>query len=73
MDTAALKNFAPWARRELTREVDARLTAALAPGSADRIELTSAVTALEADIANSGDRDSIVDKVAYTWFNRIIA
>lgn len=73
MDTTALKNFATWARRELTREVDARLTSALAPGSTDRIERASAVAALEADIADSGDRDSILDKVSYTWFNRIIA
>ena len=77
METAPLKEFATWARRELIREVTARIAAVLAPGSPERVEQVRAVAALESAIAGAGGGDrgraSIADKVAYTWFNRIIA
>ena len=77
METAPLKSFATWARRELITEVSARLTAALAPGSPERVENQRAVTMLERDVSANGGgakgKDAVADKVAYTWFNRIIA
>lgn len=77
METAPLKSFATWARRELITQVSARLTAVLAPASPERVENHRAVTMLERDIAAAGGgakgKDAIADKVAYTWFNRIIA
>ncbi len=77
METAPLKSFATWARRELITQVSARLTAVLAPSSPERVENQRAVAMLERDIAAAGGgakgKDVIVDKVAYTWFNRIIA
>ena len=77
METAPLKSFATWARTALIREVAARIAVVLAPSSADRIEQASAVAALEKAIraAGAGDagRAAVADKVAYTWFNRIIA
>ena len=77
MDTTLLKSFATSARTELIREVGARITAVLAPGSPERVEQPSAVTALERAIAEAGGGDAgkaqAADKVAYTWFNRIIA
>ncbi len=77
MDTAPLKSFATWARTALIREVSARIAAVLAPGSKDRVENANAVTALERDITAAGGgakgKDAVTDKVAYTWFNRIIA
>ncbi|WP_040162119.1 BREX-1 system adenine-specific DNA-methyltransferase PglX [Mobilicoccus massiliensis] len=77
MDTAPLKSFATWARRELITQVSARLTAVLAPASPERVENQHAVTMLERDIAAAGGgakgKDAVADKVAYTWFNRIIA
>jgi hypothetical protein len=77
METAPLKSFAMWARRALIVEVNARVAAVLAPGSKDRIESAGSVASLERDIAAAGGgdigRDAIVDKVSYTWFNRIIA
>lgn len=77
METAPLKNFATWARKELIREVTARIAAVLAPGSSERVEHASSVAALEKAIgaAGGGDkgRGAVADKVAYTWFNRIIA
>lgn len=77
METAPLKSFATGARTELIREVTARITAVLAQGSPERVEQPKAVTALERAIAGGGGGDKgkahVVDKVAYTWFNRIIA
>lgn len=77
METAPLKSFATWARRELITQVSARLTAVLAPASPERVENQRAVTMLERDIAAAGGgakgKDAVTDKVAYTWFNRIIA
>lgn len=77
METEPLKKFATWARRELITQVSARLTAVLAPGSIERVENRPAVGALERDIAAAGGgtkgKDTIAHKVAYTWFNRIIA
>lgn len=77
METAPLKSFATWARTSLIREVTARITAVLAPGSTERVEQPAAVAALEKAVhaAGGGDtgRASVADTVAYTWFNRIIA
>lgn len=77
METAPLKTFATAARTELIREVGARITAVLAQGSPERVEQPKAVIALERAIAEAGGGDKgkshVADKVAYTWFNRIIA
>ena len=77
METAPLKSFATWARTALIREVAARITAVLAPGSSERVEQASSVEALEKAVASAGGGDkgraAVTDKVAYTWFNRIIA
>lgn len=77
METAPLKNFATWARKELIREVTARIAAVLAPGSSERVEQAKAVAALEKAVTAAGGGDkgraAVADKVAYTWFNRIVA
>ncbi len=77
METAPLKSFATWARTALIREVSARVAVVLAPASSERVEQPDVVAALEKaiDTAGGGDigRVAVVDKVAYTWFNRIIA
>lgn len=77
METAPLKSFATWARTSLIREVTARIAVVLAPASRQRVEEPGSVTALEAAItaAGGGDkgRSAVADRVAYTWFNRIIA
>ena len=72
MDTKPLERFATQARRELLAAVDAQATAVLAPGSVARTERGEVVKRLEAEIAAHG-RGHVIDKVAYTWFNRIIA
>lgn len=77
METAPLKSFATWARTSLIKEVTARLAAVLAPGSAERVERPAVVSALEKAIAATGGGETgkaaIADRVAYTWFNRIVA
>ena len=77
METAPLKYFATWARTALIREVTARVAAVLAPGSSERVEQAKAVAALEKAVTTFGGGDkgraAVADKVAYTWFNRIIA
>lgn len=77
MNTTLLKSFATSARTELIREVAARITAVLAQGSPERVEQPRAVTELERAISSGGGGDKgkahVADKVAYTWFNRIIA
>lgn len=72
MDTKPLERFATWARRELISVVDAQASTVLAKGSVPRTEHPDAVRRLESEIENHG-RQHIIDKVAYTWFNRIIA
>ncbi len=77
METAPLKTFATWARKELIREVTARIAAVLAPGSSERVEQAKAVASLEKAVTAAGGGDkgraAVADKIAYTWFNRIIA
>ncbi len=72
MDTKPLERFATQARRDLLSSVDARATAVLVAGSIARAERPETVRKLEAEIAAHG-RAHVIDKVAYTWFNRIIA
>ncbi len=77
METGPLKSFATWARTELIKEVGARMAAVLSPGSSERVEDPAAIRALESAIkAGGGDaagRAKVADKVAYIWFNRIVA
>lgn len=77
METAPLKSFATWARATLIGEITARIAVVLAPGSSARVERSNVVTALEKAVASAGSgelgRAAVADKVAYIWFNRIIA
>jgi Eco57I restriction-modification methylase len=77
METAPLKSFATWARTALIREVTARIAVVLAPASPERIEQPKAVHTLEKAVHAAGGgekgRAAVADRVAYTWFNRIIA
>jgi hypothetical protein len=72
MDTKPLERFATQARRDLLSAVDAQATVVLSPGSIARSERAEVVKKLEGAIGRHG-RQHVVDKVAYTWFNRIIA
>ncbi|OQM82711.1 BREX-1 system adenine-specific DNA-methyltransferase PglX [Rhodococcus sp. 66b] len=72
MDTKPLESFAKAARRELIVAVEARVSTVLAAGSVARSERSETVRLLESVIADHG-RAHVIDRVAYTWFNRLIA
>ena len=72
METTKLKKFAQFARRSLIEQVSTRLKLVLAEGSAARRESAGAVRELEKAIQEHG-RDQVIDRVAYTWFNRFCA
>jgi type II restriction/modification system DNA methylase subunit YeeA len=72
METAKLKRFAQFARRSLRDQVTAKLKLVLAEGSAARRENGAAVQALEEQILLHS-QDQVIERVAYTWFNRFCA
>ena len=72
MDFGRIRSLATGAREMLRAEVAARLEAVLAEGSREKLESTSQVCALEANVRDHG-RDVVVDRAAYTWFNRLCA
>lgn len=72
MDTNRLKRFAQDARRELQKIVKALLPLVLAENSAPRREKPQAVAELEKALKTQGN-EALIDKIAYTWFNRFCA
>jgi hypothetical protein len=72
MDTGKLKKFAQSARRTLMEQTAIKLGHVLANGSAARREQTKAVAELEGQIATHG-KEQVIERVAYTWFNRLSA
>ena len=72
METTKLKKFAQEARQLLMAQVSARLDHVLSAESPSRREVPKAVEDLEHEIAKT-DRAQVVEKVAYTWFNRFTA
>lgn len=72
METSKLKKFAQHARRLLLEQVAAKLALVMDASSAARRENPQAVAQLEKQIAASS-REQLIDKVAYTWFNRFCA
>ena len=85
MNDTAIKNFAIWARRELISDVQKRcmkygiLEKGSLPATADSIDgrvLTSVERQQRADllrIAADGGYCELVERAAYTWFNRLLA
>ena len=85
MNDTAIKNYAIWARRELISDVQKRcmkygiLEKGSLPGTADAIDgrvLTSAERQQRAEllrIAADGGYRELVERAAYTWFNRLLA
>jgi hypothetical protein len=77
METAPLKTFATTARTQLMKEVTARLGIVLQESSLERRENLAAISQLEKAVQSEGagskGRRKVAERVAYTWFNRIIA
>ena len=72
METSKLKKFAQHARRLLLDQVGAKLALVLDASSAARRESPQVVAQLEKQI-DATSREQLIDKVAYTWFNRFCA
>ncbi len=77
METAPLKTFATTARTQLVKEVTARLGIVLQESSLERRENLAAISQLEKAVQSEGagseGRRRVAERVAYTWFNRIVA
>jgi hypothetical protein len=72
METAKLKKFAQFARRSLIEQVSAKLNMVLAEGSAAQREQPKAIAELEKQLQEH-EREQVVERIAYTWFNRFCA
>lgn len=72
METTKLRRFAQYARRMLLEQVAAKMDMVLANNSAARRENDKAVQDLEKQIKETS-KEHVIEKVAYTWFNRFCA
>lgn len=72
MNTNALKRFAQQARTKIASQVEAKLELVLYADTAELREKSAQVKKLKEEIRKSS-RAHVIDKVAYTWFNRLMA
>ncbi|WP_300435931.1 BREX-1 system adenine-specific DNA-methyltransferase PglX [Christiangramia sp.] len=72
MNTNRLKKFAQEARRKLLQQVSSRMELVLTTDSAELREKAVALNSLKDAIKNTS-KEQIIDNVAYTWFNRLMA
>ena len=72
MNTSKLKSFAKDARLNLIDQVSSKLYQVLKDESPERRELPQVVAKLEAELKSKGEQ-TLIDQVAYTWFNRFCA
>ncbi len=72
METIKLKKFAQFARRSLVEQVSSKLKLVLDSESAARRQQPEAIKSLEGAIREHG-KEQVIERVAYTWFNRFCA
>ncbi|MFZ4715530.1 MAG: BREX-1 system adenine-specific DNA-methyltransferase PglX [Bacteriovoracaceae bacterium] len=72
MDTSVLKNFAQESRRYLLDVVRKKIDYYLTTDNADIRAKKALIADLKKDIADTS-KDQVVEKIAYTWFNRFCA
>lgn len=72
MDTNRLKRFAQETRRKILEQVTAKLDYVLTSDTPELREKAPLVNTIKEEIARAG-KNLLIDKVAYTWFNRLIA
>jgi type II restriction/modification system DNA methylase subunit YeeA len=72
MNTNNLKKFAQETRRKLLEQVGARLSFVLTTDSAVLREKADQVKQLREEL-NRTTKELLIEKVAYTWFNRLMA
>lgn len=71
MNLNALKNFAPAVRRQLIEAIGRKLDFVLTGDTPDLREKAQQRTSIKGKAEK--DRTSLVERVAYTWFNRLAA
>jgi len=71
MNTTSLKSFAPAVRRQLLEAVERKLDYVLTADTPDLRQAAQQVELLRKEAAK--DRKGVIDRVAYTWFNRFAA
>lgn len=72
MNTNALKKFAQEARKKIVAQVSAKLEYVLSTDTATLREKSAQVKKLKEEIQKTS-KAQVIDKVAYTWFNRLMA
>ena len=72
MKTNQLKKFAQEARRKLIDQVSAKLNYVLTSDSAELREKGTEIQKLKEALKETS-KEQLIDKVAYTWFNRFVA
>jgi Eco57I restriction-modification methylase len=72
MNTAALKAFAPAVRRQLMEAVTRKLDFVLLAQTPDYLTTFASQVAALRKLAQA-DRSGLIERVAYTWFNRLTA
>jgi hypothetical protein len=72
MNTSALKTFAPAVRRQLIEAVTRKLDYVLTARTPDLLTVYALQVASLGKLAQT-DRNGLVERVAYTWFNRFAA
>lgn len=71
MNLNALKNFAPAVRRQLIEAVGRKLDFVLTGDTPDLREKAKQRTSIKGKVEK--DRPGLIERVAYTWFNRLAA
>lgn len=72
MNTTQLKRFAQEARRKLLEQVAAKLDFVKSSDTSRLRGKTDTLNKLKREISKYGE-EAVIDKVAYTWFNRLVA
>jgi len=72
MNTNQLKKFAQETRRKLLEQVGAKLSFVLTTDSAELREKTEQLKQLREELTIT-TKDQLIEKVAYVWFNRLMA
>ena len=72
MNTSALKSFAPAIRRQLMEAVTRKLDYVLTAQTPDYVTTYARQVENLRDLAET-DRSGLIERVAYTWFNRLTA
>jgi len=72
MNTNHLKSLAPDARASLIEQISARVDYLLSSDSVEHRERANQIDQLRSAVASEG-KDALVNRIAYTWFNRISA